>query len=103
MKFGAKLIPSDNATGVKVPDEIMKALGPQARPLVSIIINGHSWHSRIAAMRGPHLIGISAAHRAAAKISEGDMIQDAKSADIRERRILRLIASLKTMPPRNAW
>jgi hypothetical protein len=75
MKFQTKVIPSGNATAVEVPGDVMETLGPQGRPPVSITINGHSWRSRIAAMRGQKLIGISAAHRAAAGIREGDIIE----------------------------
>lgn len=75
MKFSARVIPSGNATGVALPEEISHALGPQARPPVVITINGHSWRSRVTAMRGMRLIGISAAHRAAAGIAEGDVIE----------------------------
>jgi hypothetical protein len=143
MKFRAQVIPSGNATGVEVPDKVMQALGPEGRPPVTITINGHSWRSRVAAMRGQRLIGISAAHRAASGISEGDVIdidverdeaprevaepadlaealndcpqarasfdrlpfglrqkhvrtiQEAKSADVRERRISKLVAALR--------
>ena len=87
MKFKALVIPSGNATGVEVPAEIMKHLGPNARPPVTITINGHSWRSRIALMRGQILIGISAANRAAANIAEGEMIEvdltpDAEPRDV---------------------
>ena len=150
MRFRAKVIPSGNATGVEVPDDVMQALGPQGRPPVTITINGHTWRSRVAAMRGQRLIGISAAHRAAAGIREGDIIevdieideaprevvepvdlsdafdncpqartsfdrlpfglrqkhvntiQEAKSAEVRERRIIKLIATLKDEPPHKA-
>lgn len=146
MTFLAQVIPSGNATGVEVPDDVMQALGPKGRPPVTITINDHTWRSRVAAMRGKRLIGISAAHRAAAKISEGDIveidvaideaprevaepadladalddcpqarrsfdrlpfglrqkhvktIQEAKSAEVRERRIGKLIATLKDAP-----
>jgi hypothetical protein len=74
MKFRATVIPSGNAAGVEVPAEVVRALGPQARPPVAIAINGHVWRSRIALMRGLSLIGISAANRAAAGIHEGDVI-----------------------------
>jgi uncharacterized protein YdeI (YjbR/CyaY-like superfamily) len=148
MKFQAQVIPSGNATGVEVPDKVMQALGPKARPPVTITINGHTWRSRVAAMRGQRLIGISAAHRAAARISQGDIIeidveideaprdvaepadlaealnncpqartsfdrlpfglrqkhvktiQEAKSTEVRERRISKLIATLKDAPSR---
>ena len=74
MKFRARVIPSGNATAVEVPASVMQALGPQARPPVAITINGHCWRSRIAAMRGHQLIGISAANRTAAGIAEGELI-----------------------------
>lgn len=148
MKFQAKVIPSGNATGVEIPEDVVRALGPQARPLVTISINGHTWRSRVAAMRGQRLIGISAANRAAAGVSEGDMIEidveiddaprvvaepddlaaalnhhpqaraafdrlpfslrkkhidaieQAKSAEVRQRRIQKLVETLQEVPPR---
>jgi uncharacterized protein YdeI (YjbR/CyaY-like superfamily) len=75
MKFRATVIPSGNATAVEVPDEVMAALGPEARPAVAIAINGHTWRSRVALMRGQILIGISAANREAAGIAEGEEIE----------------------------
>jgi len=75
MKFRATVIPSGNATAVEVPAKVLAALGPQGRPPVAITINGHTWRSRVAAMRGQHLIGISAANRTAAGIAEGDAIE----------------------------
>ncbi|MEJ8859488.1 YdeI/OmpD-associated family protein [Variovorax robiniae] len=75
MKFRAKVIPSGNATAVEVPREIVQALGPEARPPVTVSINGHSWRSRIALMRGLCLVGISAANRAASGIAEGDAVE----------------------------
>jgi uncharacterized protein YdeI (YjbR/CyaY-like superfamily) len=75
LRFAAKVIPSGNATAVEVPGTVMAALGPEGRPPIVVTINGHSWRSRIAAMRGQRLIGISAANRAAAGIAEGDTIE----------------------------
>ncbi|MBP1875986.1 hypothetical protein J2Z19_005735 [Ensifer adhaerens] len=122
---------------------MMKILGPEGRPPVTVTINGFSWRTRVAAMRGQRLIGISAAHRAAARISEGDIVEidieldeaprevaeptelaealdnspqarmafdrlpfglrqkhvnainEAKTAEVRERRILKLVDNLK--------
>ncbi|MBN9244862.1 MAG: DUF1905 domain-containing protein [Mesorhizobium sp.] len=138
------------AAHVEVPDKVMEALGPAGRPPVTITINGHTWRSRVAAMRGRHLIGISAANRAAAGISEGDFIEidveldeaprvvaepadladaldscpqarasfdrlpfglrqkhvrtieEAKSTEVRERRIGKLIATIEGLPLRKA-
>lgn len=75
MKFAATVIASGNATAVEVPAQAMKALGPQARPAIVATINGHSWRSRIALMRGQVLVGISAENRAAAGINQGDVVE----------------------------
>ena len=85
MKFRTLVIPSGNATGVEVPAEVMKALGPEARPPVAITINGHTWRSRVALMRGQCLIGISAANRAAARIAEGDIVEVNLQLDLEPR------------------
>ncbi len=74
-KFSAKVIPSGNATAVEVPASVLAALDAGARPPVTITINGHKWRSRIAAMRGMSLLGISAANRAASGIAEGEIVQ----------------------------
>lgn len=75
MQFRAVVIPSGNATAVGLPHEVMQSLGPEARPPVAIVINGHSWRSRVAVMNGQRLVGISAAHRAAAGIELGQTIE----------------------------
>jgi len=74
MKFRAKIIRCGNAAGVEVPPTVMKALGPGSRPLIAIAINGHTWRSRVAAMRGQSLVGISAANRSRSGIAEGDVV-----------------------------
>jgi hypothetical protein len=75
MKFRAKVIPSGNATGVEIPTDAMKALGARPRPLIAVTVNGHTWRSRVALMRGRCLVGISGANRAASGIAEGDIIE----------------------------
>lgn len=105
MKFRAKVIPSGNATAVEVPAKVMAALGPQGRPPVAITINGHSWRSRVAAMRGQHLIGISAANRQAAGIAEGDTIEIDVTLDDAPREVdlpTDLAAALKRSKPAQA-
>src|ERR1700761_529386 len=75
MKFTATIIPSGNATGVEVPLAVAETLGPEARPPVTITINGFSWRSRIAVMGGQRVIGISAAQRMGAGIALGDEVE----------------------------
>ena len=75
MRFRTKVIPSGNATAVEVLKKIVEALNCGARPLIAIAINGHTWRSGLALMRGQCLVGISAANRAASGISEGDIVE----------------------------
>jgi hypothetical protein len=87
MKFKAKVVPSGNATAVEVPKAVVEKLNAGARPPVVITINGHSWRSRVAAMRGMHLVGISAANRKAGKISEGDLVEVLLELDVEPRTV----------------
>ena len=74
MKFKAKVIPAGNATGVEIPKDVVEAMRSGARPPITIAINGHTWRSRVAVMRGKSLVGISAANRVASGIAEGDVV-----------------------------
>ena len=87
MKFNAKVVPSGNATAVEVPKAALEKLNAGTRPLVVITINGHSWRSRVAAMQGRHLLGISAANRKASKISEGDTVEVLLELDVEPRTV----------------
>jgi len=74
MKFKTRVIPSGNATGVEIPKDVVDALRSGARPPITVTINGHTWRSRVAVMRGQRLVGISAANRVASGIAEGDIV-----------------------------
>ncbi|WP_341677978.1 YdeI/OmpD-associated family protein [Niveibacterium sp. SC-1] len=87
MKFKAKVVPSGNATAVEVPEAALERLNAGTRPAVVITINGHSWRSRVAAMRGTHLVGISAANRKASEISEGDLVEVLLELDVEPRTV----------------
>ena len=50
-------------------------LGGGKRPAVTITINGHSWKSRVAIMRGRYLLGLSNANRKAAGVVTGDEVE----------------------------
>lgn len=87
MQFRAVVIPSGNATAVEIPDAVMQSLGPEARPPVVITISGYSWRSRVAIKNGQRLVGISAAHREAAGIAEGQAIDLDISLDTAPREV----------------
>jgi len=75
MKFRAHVEPAEPMRGLQVPIEVADALGGGKRPRVTITINGHSWKSRVAIMRGRYLIGLSNANRQAAGIATGDEVE----------------------------
>ncbi|MFI1582943.1 YdeI/OmpD-associated family protein [Embleya sp. NPDC020630] len=67
--------PPEPMRGLEVPAEVVAALGKGARPPVTITVNGHSWKSRVALLRGRHLLGLSNANRQAAGIAIGDEVE----------------------------
>ena len=71
MKFRAHVESPEPMKGLEVPPAVVHALGG-ARPRVLVTINGHTWSTRIAIMRGRHLIGLSIANRAAAGVATGE-------------------------------
>jgi hypothetical protein len=60
---------------LEVPQQVVEALGGGKRPRVIITINGHSWRSRVAIMRGRFLLGLSNANRLAAGVVTGDEVE----------------------------
>ncbi|MEV4670817.1 YdeI/OmpD-associated family protein [Actinomadura sp. NPDC049382] len=75
MKFSTVVEPPEPMRGLEVPAEIVEDLGGGARPRVKITVNGHSWRSRVAIMRGRHLLGLSNANRQAAGVAIGDEVE----------------------------
>jgi Bacteriocin-protection, YdeI or OmpD-Associated/Domain of unknown function (DUF1905) len=75
MKFRSYVEPPEPMRGLEVPPEIVEALGAGKRPAVTITINGHSWKSRVAIMRGRYLPGLSNANRQAASVVTGDEVE----------------------------
>ena len=68
------LLGGKTATGIRVPDHAMAALGGGKRIPVSVTINGTRYASTIATMKGEPMIPVSAEIRAAAGIAAGDTI-----------------------------
>jgi Bacteriocin-protection, YdeI or OmpD-Associated/Domain of unknown function (DUF1905) len=62
------------ATGVAVPETVVKGLGGGKRPPVRVTINGHTYRTSIASMDGRFMIGVSAENRAKAKVAGGDVV-----------------------------
>ncbi len=85
MRFRAEVEPPEPMRGLEVPKELVEALGGGKRPRVTITINGHSWTSRVAIMRGRNLIGLSNANRKAAGVVTGDRVEVELKLDLEPR------------------
>ncbi len=88
MNFRARVEPPEPMRGLEIPQEIVEALGAGGRPPVTITINGHSWKSRVAVMRGRHLLGLSNANRQAAGVVTGDEVEVELELDTEPRAVI---------------
>jgi hypothetical protein len=75
MKFRTYVEPVEPMRGLEIPPEVVAALGGGKRPAVTITINGHSWRSRVAIMRGRYLLGLGTANRQAAGVATGEQVE----------------------------
>lgn len=74
MDFRAVVEPHMSMHGLEVPAEVVSALDAGPRPRVVVTINGHSWRTGIALVRGRHLIGLKNADRQAAGLTVGESV-----------------------------
>ena len=73
MRFRATLQSNGKtATGIRVPPEVVTALGSSKKPAVRVTIAGHTYRSTIATRSGVFLLGVSAENRTAAGVAAGD-------------------------------
>jgi hypothetical protein len=63
------------ATGIRVPDDIVAALGSGKRPAVRVTINGFTYRTTVAVLGGAFMIGVSAENRAGAGVRGGDLVE----------------------------
>jgi hypothetical protein len=75
MRFTTTLLQTDgNTTGIVVPPEVVESLGAGKRPPVTVTLNGYTYRNTIAVMGGDYMVGVSAAHRAAAGVHGGQTL-----------------------------
>lgn len=73
MEFRATVrLDGKTATGIRVPEEVVEALGCGNRPRVRVTLNGYSYQTTVARMRGEFLFPVSAAARENSGVSAGD-------------------------------
>lgn len=73
------------ATGIRVPPEIVEALGSGKKPAVRVTINGYTYRSTVAVYGGEFLLPVSAEVRERAGVAAGDGIEVAVELDTEPR------------------
>lgn len=75
MRFHTTILQGDKtATGIRIPAEIVEALGAGKRPKVTVTIRGFAYRSSVAVMGGDYMVGVSAENRAGAGVAGGDEV-----------------------------
>jgi hypothetical protein len=75
MRFHTTILQAGGtATGIRIPDEIVEALGAGKRPPVRVTIQGYTYRNTVAVYGGEYLVGVSAEHRAGAGVAGGDEV-----------------------------
>ena len=88
MRFRTTILQSDKtATGIRIPDEIVEALGAGKRPPVRVTINGYTYRSTVAVMGGAYMVGVSADNRAGAGVKGGDEVDVDIELDTAQREV----------------
>jgi hypothetical protein len=88
MRFRATLESNGKtATGIRVPDEVVEALGSGRKPQVRVTIAGHTYRSTIASRRGRYLLGVSGENRERAGIAAGDELDVELALDTEPREV----------------
>ena len=76
MRFRTTILQSGKTTtGIRVPDEVVEALGSGKRPPVVVTVNGYRYRSTVAVLGGVYMVGVSAEHRAGAGVAGGDEVE----------------------------
>ena len=75
------------ATGLRVPDEVVAALGSGKRPAVIVRIGSHSYRSTVAVMDGVFMLPLSAENRQAAGVTAGDEVEVTLEPDTAPREV----------------
>ena len=92
MRFRTTILQSDKtATGIRVPAEVVEALGAGKRPKINVTIRGYTYRSSIAVMGGDYMVGVSADNRAGAGVAGGDEVDVDVELDTEPREV--------TVPP----
>jgi len=88
MQFHATiLLNGKTATGVRVPPDVVTALGSSKRPAVKVTIRGYTYRSTVATMDGEFMLPVSAEVREKAGVKAGDEVDVEVELDTEPRQV----------------
>jgi hypothetical protein len=88
MRFRTTILQSDKtATGIRIPDEIVEALGKGRRPPIRVTLKGYTYRSTVAVVDGAYMVGVSADVRAAAGVAGGEEVDVDLELDTEKREV----------------
>jgi hypothetical protein len=64
-----------DATGIRVPSEVIAALGSGKKPKVKVTLNGYTYRSTVAAYGDVFMLPLNKGHRGAAGVEAGDEVE----------------------------
>ncbi len=73
--FRTTLLQDGNATGIRIPPEIVEGLGAGKVPRIVVRVNDYTYRGTVAVMGGEYMVGFNSDHRAASGIRGGDEIE----------------------------
>ena len=75
MRFHTTILTTGKtAAGIRIPDDVLAALGTSRKPAVTVTINGYSYRSTVAWIDGAPMVGVSAENRAGTGVKGGDEV-----------------------------
>ena len=75
------------ATGIRVPAEIIPSFGMGKRPKVKVTLNGYSYRTTIAPYGDVFMLPLSKEHRTAAGVKAGDLVEVTLEPDLEPRTV----------------
>ncbi len=90
-----------DATGLRIPADVVETLGRGKRPPVYVTVNGYTYRSTVAAYGDVFMLPLAKKHRAAAAVEAGEVVQVTVELDEDERTVEvppELIAALAASP-----
>jgi len=89
MRFRTTILTTGKtAAGIRVPDEVLSALGTSKKPAVTVTINGFTYRSSVATINGAPMVGVSAENRASAGVVGGQEVDVDMELDTQPREVM---------------